>query len=155
MKNKIELSKSNYKNYLPINIMAFSYANGGAQGEPGGIIILDNEGKFFHLNYETGDLKPDEIYEICPPLKEINNNSKKFDEMNKGKGNICEICPALKQIILKNNTEKFEEMNMGMGNKLFVNKSIFPEVKEKTKDITRPNMLYIRWKNIILDIIKK
>ena len=71
MKNTIELSKSNYKNYLPINTIAFSYANGGAQGEPGGVIILDKEGKFFHFNYAEGDLKKDEIFEICPPLKEV------------------------------------------------------------------------------------
>ena len=44
---------------------------------------------------------------------------------------------------------------MGMGNKLYINKAIFPEVKEKTKDITRSDMLYIKWKKIILDIIKK
>ena len=127
MKNRIELSKSNYKKYTPINAMAFSYANGGAQGEPGGIIILDNNGTFFHFNYNEGDLKKDEIFEICPSLKEV----------------------ALNQI-----PENFEKMNMGMGNTLFVNKSIFPEVKEKTKDLKNPAALYIQWKHIILDIIK-
>ena len=128
MENKIELSKTNYKKYLPINIIAFSYANGGAQGEPGGVYITDNDGKFFHFNFETVDLTRDEIFEICPSLKDI----------------------SLDKI-----PEKFEEMNMGMGNKLYINKSIIPEVKEKTKDITRPDMLYIKWKKIILDIIKK
>ena len=124
----IELSKSNYKNYSPINSITFSYAHGGAQGEPGGIIILDNEGKFFHLNCSYGDLTNDEIFEICPPLKEV----------------------ALKKI-----PENFEKMNMGMGNTLFVNKSILPEVKEKTKYIKRPDELYRQWKKIIHDIIKK
>ena len=128
MKNRIELSKSNYKKYTPINAMAFSYANGGAQGEPGGIIILDNNGTFFHFNYADGDLTNDEIFEICSSLEEI----------------------ALNKI-----PENFERLNMGMGNTLFVNKSIFPEVKEKTKDIKTPNALYIKWKHIILDIIKK
>ena len=116
------------KNYLPINTIAFSYANGGAQGEPGGVIILDKEGKFFHFNYAEGDLKNDEIFEICPPLKEV----------------------ALKKI-----PENFERMNMGMGNTLFVNKSILQEVKEKTKYIKRPDELYCQWKTIIHDIIKK
>ena len=124
----IELSKSNYKNYLPINAIAFSYANGGAQGEPGGIIILDNVGKFFHFNYADGDLKNDEIFEICHPLKEV----------------------ALDSI-----PENFEKKNMGMGNSLFVNKAILPDLEEKTKDIKRPDQLYRQWKNIILDIIKK
>ena len=128
MKNKIELSKSNYKNYLPINTIAFSYANGGAQGEPGGVIILDKEGKFFHFNYAEGDLKNEEIFEICPYLKEIESNKVE---------------------------ENFERMNMGMGNTLFVSKSILPEVKEKTKDIKRPDQLFSQWKKIIYDIIKK
>ena len=128
MKNKIELSKSNYKNYLPINTIAFSYANGGAQGEPGGIIILDKEGKFYHFNYAEGDLKNEEIFEIFPFLKEIESNKI---------------------------TENFERMNMGMGNTLFVSKSILPEVKEKTKDIKRPDQLFSQWKKIIYDIIKK
>ena len=128
MKNTIELSKSNYKNYLPINTITFSYANGGAQGEPGGIIILDKEGNFFHFNYAEGDLKKDEIFEICPFLKEL--ESHKIEE-------------------------NFERMNMGMGNTLFVSKSILPEVKEKTKDIKRPDQLFSQWKKIIYDIIKK
>ena len=128
MQNKIELSKSNYKNYLPLNIIAFSYATGGAQGEPGGVTILDKEGKFFHFNYAYGDLKKDEIFEICPFLKEI--ESHKIEE-------------------------NFERMNMGMGNTLFVSKSILPEVKEKTKDIKRPDELFLQWRKIIYDIIKK
>ena len=128
MQNKIELSKSNYKNYLPLNIIAFSYATGGAQGEPGGVTILDKEGNFFHFNYVYVDWKNDEIFEICPFLKEI--------EINR-------------------NPENFERMNMGMGNTLFVNKSILPEVKEKTKDIKRPDELFLQWRKIIYDIIKK
>ena len=128
MKDKIELFKSNYKNYLPINIIAFSYATGGAQGEPGGVTILDKEGKFFHFNYAYGDLKKDEILEICPVFLEIE--------------------------LINRNLENFERMNMGMGNTLFVNRTIFPEVKEKTKD-KRPDQLFSQWKKIIFDIIKK
>ena len=128
MENKIELSKYNYKNYLPINIIAFSCASGGAQGESWGINIIDNDRTFLHFNYETVILTKDELFEINPSLKEKSLNTI---------------------------SEKFEEMNMGMGNKLYINKAIFPEVKEKTKDITRSDMLYIKWKKIILDIIKK
>ena len=125
----IELKHSNYKNYLPIKIIAFSYAYSGAQGEPGGVKIIDNNGKIFHFNYFIKkDLKENEIYEICPIIKDIDLN----------------IIP-----------KEWCEMNMGAGNKLYVNKSISEEVKEKTKDLKGPGMLYQKWSKIILDIIKK
>ena len=122
--NVINLLKSNYKNYLPIDIIAFSYASGGAQGEPGGVVILDNTGKFFHFNYATDGFLKDEVYEICPPLKEINQQCKGFNELN-----------------------------MGMGNKLYVHDSIFQKVQEKIKDINSPGALFSSWKRIILEII--
>ena len=124
----VSLYKSNYKYYLPIDPMAFSYAHGGAQGEPGGVIIIDNDGKFFHFNCIYGDLKKDEILEICPQLKEA----------------------ALGSI-----PENYEFKSLGAGNSLFVNKAIVPDFKEKTKDIERPAQLYSKWVSIILNIIKK
>ena len=39
----IELTKSNYKGYLPIAIAAFSIAAAGACGEHGGVIIIDSK----------------------------------------------------------------------------------------------------------------
>ena len=124
----IPLYKSNYKYYLPINAMAFSYAHGGAQGEPGGVIILDNDGKFFHFNCIYGDLLEDEILEIFPPLKEVANDS-----------------------IPENYGCKY----LGCGNSLFVNKAILPDFEEKTKALEIPDQLYSKWENIILDIVKK
>ena len=128
MKNIIELQKSNFKDYLPINMIAFSYANGGAQGEPGAILIVDTDGRTFHLNYAYGDLSKDEVYEICPPLKE---NSPEKDP------------------------EGWHKINMGMGNTLFVSKSILQQFKEETKDIHRPDGYYLTWKKVVLNIIKK
>ena len=105
MKNVIKLSESNYKKYLPINIMAFSYATSGAQGDPGAVKIIDNDGKIYYFNYvDQPDLKENEIYEICPPLKGEDN-------------------------------EKWGTIYMGAGNTLFVNEPIFPEVKDKAKGL--------------------
>ena len=113
----IELKHSNYKQYLPIKIIAFSYAFSGAQGEPGSVKIIDNNGNMFHFNYFTNkDLKENEIYEICPIIKDI--------ELN---------------IISK----EWCELNMGAGNKLFVNKNISHKVKEKTKDL-KGQVCYIK-----------
>ena len=127
MTDLIHLTNSNFQQYLPINIVAFSYAYSGAQGEPGGVYIIDDNGKIFHFNYIEDKLKKNEIYEICPLIKDID---------------------------LKFKIEEWCEINMGAGNILFVNKTISEEVKEKTKDIKGPGALFCRWKNIILDIIK-
>ena len=124
----IEMNKSNFKDYLPLNIIAFSYANGGAQGEPGGIQIVDNDGRIFHFNYADGDLSRNEVFEICPPLKEG-----------------CE----------GKEPEGWHLINMGMGNTLFVNKSIFQQFKEETKDIKNPSQYYGAWRKVVLNIIKK
>ena len=70
-KQPIELNLSNYNQYIPLNIIAFSFASGGAQGEPGGVIIINDEGQIFHFNYVEGDIKqPKVVYLVCPPIKE-------------------------------------------------------------------------------------
>ena len=125
----IELTHSNYNKYIPINIIAFSYAHSGAQGEPGGVKIIDKDGTIFHFNYYLkDDLKENEINEICPMIKNIESNR---------------------------TLSEWTDLNMGMGNILFVNNSISQEVKEKTKHLESRSSLYRRWTSIILDIIKK
>lgn len=47
----IELTPTNYKSHLPLDIMACSYAYAGAMGEGGCIRFLDREGTLYHLNY--------------------------------------------------------------------------------------------------------
>ena len=49
-------------------------------GESGAITIINNEEQIFHFNYDNGDLKQDDIYEICPPLKDKENDTVKYDE---------------------------------------------------------------------------
>ena len=128
MENKIEIKKSNYKDYFPISIIAFSFATSGAQGDPGGIKIMDINGKIFYLNHAYGDLSLKEVCEICPPLKKENKEKE---------------------------PEEWQIINMGMGNSLFINKSILQQFEEETKDIKKKSDLYRRWINIILNIIKQ
>lgn len=40
----IELSKENYKDYLPLDIAAFSFAFAGAMGDAGGVVIITTSG---------------------------------------------------------------------------------------------------------------
>ena len=66
----ITLTKSNYEQYLPLDIVAFSYAEGGAMGCPGEIIIVTFDQRTFVLNHCYGDLSESEIFRICPALAE-------------------------------------------------------------------------------------
>ena len=127
-KDLIELNHSNYKNYIPINMIAFYYAYGGAQGEPNEVIIMDKDGKLFRFNYMENDFIENEKDEICPMIKDLESRKS-----------------------LKEYSEKY----MGAGNFLYYNNSISEEVEEKTKDIKGPGALYNRWPQVILEIIKK
>ena len=129
--NKIELNLSNYNDYLPINIIAYSFAHSGAQGEPGGVNIISKEGKFFHFNYCRGDIKENEMYKICPPLKEKYEN-KDFYEAN------------------------WKDINMGMGNNLTVHISIYDKFQEKRGKMKLGfGGIYIVWKKIVYEILEE
>ena len=70
MNNIINLTKTNYKDYLPLDIVAFSYAEGGAMGCPGNIEIVTFDQNLFQLNFCYVAWNEDDIYSICPVLKE-------------------------------------------------------------------------------------
>ena len=129
--DKIELKLSNYNDYLPINIIAFSYATSGAMGERGGVNIISKEGQLFHFNYVDGDIKENEMYIICPPLKErIENNN-----------------------IYK---ENWEDINLKMGNNLILHKSIYDKFQEKIKNVnTSSGRLFLLWKKIVFEILEE
>ena len=95
MNNKIEIKKSNYKDYLPISMIAFSFAGGGAQGDPGGIKIVDIDGRIFYLNHAFGDLNENEVKEICPPLKE--RSPEGWQIINMGMGNTLFVSKSILQ----------------------------------------------------------
>lgn len=46
----IELTQENYKNFLPIDVLAFSFAKPGAMGSPGEIIIINNKSAVYSFN---------------------------------------------------------------------------------------------------------
>ena len=125
----IELKPLNYSEYLPINIIAYSYATPGAMGTPGRVQIISNEGKFFHFNYTRDAFKESDLDAICPPIKERKDDISKFEE-------------------------EWEDINLGMGNSLTINKSISQKFQEKAKDINDPGALFSKWKQIVYEIIQ-
>ena len=49
--NVIEINSENYKDYLHLDIIAFSFAGEGAQGEGGGLWMVTSDGKLYHTNF--------------------------------------------------------------------------------------------------------
>lgn len=66
----IEIAKSNLQDYCNLDIVAFSFAYAGATGEAGGIYIIISESKLYHTNYKQCGLSSEEVYRLCPALKE-------------------------------------------------------------------------------------
>jgi len=131
MKEAIELSKSNYKDYLPMDLVAFSFAAPGAMGYAGRIVIVGKDSQTYFFNYVCGDLTMEEVYEILPILKECN-----FGIFGGGKY-----------------PDGWSEMYMGAGNHLVVHQSILPKVEQETKSIQSPPELYQRWHDIVVGAI--
>lgn len=69
--NIIEVNTSNYTQYQNLDIVAFSFANPGAQGEGGGIKFVTSDKRICHTNY-VKSISLDEAFQICPPLKDCN-----------------------------------------------------------------------------------
>lgn len=131
------LTKENYALYLSEikNIIAFSYYEHGAQGLPGWIIIISDEGKVFGLNYKT-EITKDDINQILPVFSEII-----FDPIG-----LDDIVP-----------QDWSSLYMGMGAHLIVKNSIFERLKKMV--IERGMMDYYKsdlqmnWIDITINII--
>ena len=127
----VEISKSNYQDYSSLNIVAFSYALGGAMGEGGGIYIITIDGKLYHTNIARGDMTIDDAIHICPPLAD------------------CRFC--------FNGAEQVPEgwifFDMGFGNYLFVKEFISKEVKTKSANLEKVE-LFQQWKAIVMEVLK-
>lgn len=131
MKEAIELSKSNFRDHLPIDIVAFSFAAPGAMGYAGRIVMVGKDAQTYFLNYVRGDLTMEEVYEILPPLRECN-----FGIFGGG-----------------TYPEGWSEMYMGAGNHLVICHSIEDEFRCMAKDLKSPAELYQKWLGYVLAII--
>lgn len=62
----IDLSKENYKDYLPLDIAAFNFAFAGAMGDAGGVVIITTDGQVYYFNYVYQDFSKDDSMLSCP-----------------------------------------------------------------------------------------
>lgn len=131
----IELTKSNYKGHLPIDVAAFSFAAAGAMGEYGGVIIVDSDAQVYHLNYVYGEWESfDDIFEICPLLRDCH-----FIVFGTG----SEV------------PEGYQFAYLGFGNFLVVKSDFWKEFTDMKVSYKGDKILYNTWLGFMLDILTK
>ncbi len=74
MRRFIILNACNYQQYAPIDTAAFTFAEPGAQGRNGEIVILSRTGEIYSCNFIYSDLPTSCYAVLCPPLKDTRFN---------------------------------------------------------------------------------
>lgn len=74
MSTFVKLYAANAKKYSPIDAAAYFFAEPGAQGRYGEIVIVSRTGEIYSCNYVYGDLPVDSYASLCPPLNDTKFN---------------------------------------------------------------------------------
>ena len=124
MRNPIELQNNDLNIDVFKDILFFSFAEGGAMGEPGGVRFFVKSGELYHLNYVYGDIELSKVKECFPVLGEcvfgmFGRNSKV--------------------------PKDWKYVDLGMGNHLIVRKEIFALFKELLGEVEAPSEAYQKW----------
>lgn len=134
----IELSKENYKDYLPLDIAAFSFAFAGAMGDAGGVVIITTSGQLYYFNYAYQDFSGDDVDAILPILAQ--SELPIFGETDRV-------------------PEGWRHISLGAGNNLLMqNQYVEPFFKmheEYAKTVDEiDGCLYRSWLKIMVEIVK-
>ena len=124
MRKTIELCNADLTREVFEDVMFLSFAEGGAMGEPGGILFFNKYGEFYHLNYVYGDAELDKVVDMFPIL----------DECVFGMFGMGSVVP-----------NGWNYVNLGMGNHLIVNDEVCDLFMEKLGDVQRPSEVYQKW----------
>ena len=65
------LTKENYKSYLPISMVAFSYNRSMSDDFKGKVFIIDDKGVSFLIDNPSSELLSSDILVICPFIESI------------------------------------------------------------------------------------
>ena len=127
----ITLTEENYTEYIPLDPIAFSMAEGGAMGSPGEVIIVNKNSEIY--NFWLQDVEHETAKRIIPDLFKC-----KFGIFGHSK-------PA----------SGWHYFDLGAGNHLLIKDSLYndfyPEVQEY---MDRPALLYQRWLKLVLAIMR-
>ena len=127
----IELNDSTFDKDILEKTTFFQIAEGGAMGEPGGIVFLTEDGTAYHANYCFGDLRWETIQHAFPVI-----NQCQF-----GMFGIDSQVP-----------ENWVYVNLGMGNHLIVRQDRYAEFNSLIAKYKSPIEIYQNWLESALSV---
>ena len=68
-KNPKSVNKDELNEELFQEVLFFKLAEGGAMGEPGGVVWVKANGESYHCNYCYGDVRYEDLLKLFAPLK--------------------------------------------------------------------------------------
>lgn len=128
---KIELEDATFTKDILDGTTFFQIAEGGAMGEPGGIVLLTENRKVYHANYCFGDLTTETMEKAFPVLKKC-----RFGLFGKDS-----VVP-----------EGWVYVDLGMGNHLIVRADYYEKFSLLTEEYKEPVEFYQHWLEIALSI---
>lgn len=131
MKEVINIDDKNCLDYLNLDVIAFSFAYGGAQGCGGEILVITKAAEIYSMNYVFGDMTIEMCYEVCPPLKDC-----KFD--------VSEV---------EKTPNDWKGISLGMGNFLVLADPIYNRIGHNLLKL-RPPFRYRVWRDMVLETLK-
>lgn len=124
--NSIEITSSNYRDYCPFDIAAFSITQRPVKW--GDYVLITNDGNVYHA---FSDMNIFELITICPPISEC----------KLGIGDA------------KGVPEDYSYLYMGAGNHLFVNDVISDEVKNLTNGMDKSDLRQ-QWEFVVMKALE-
>jgi len=131
MEKEIYINKGNYKEYANLDVVAFSYAHGGAQGVGGEIIVITKDVKIYSMNY-VYDMEIEMCDKVCPPLKDCIFGLWDVEETPNG----------------------WKGVRLGAGNFLVIAEPLYHQLKRQMFKLA-PHKLYGAWMDMVLNCIKQ
>lgn len=129
MKEEIYIDDKNYRDYLNLDIIAFSFAYGGAMGSGGEIIVITKEAKIYSMNYVFGDMTIEMCDKVCPPLKDCEFGVLEVEKTPNG----------------------WKGISLGMGNFLVLSDSVYNRMGHNLLKL-RPSFRYREWRGMVLKL---
>lgn len=123
--NKItELDNNSFNKETLDNISFFQFAEGGAMGDPGGIIIITDDGSTYHANYCYGGLKWETVKAAFPVINDCHFGLFGYNStVPKGWVYIC----------------------LGMGNHLIVREDYYTKFEPLISEYNSASEIYKHW----------
>ena len=131
MEEVIYIDDKNYRDYLNLDVIAFSFAYGGAMGIGGEILVITKDTNIYSMNYVFGYMTIEMCDEVCPPLKDCEFGVLEVEKTPNG----------------------WKGISLGMGNFLVLADPIYNRIGRDLLKL-RPSLRYREWQGMVLEIAR-